>query len=129
MGKKFFFDKGLACFKKKIILFILHNNTQAKNNLNGTKWKIQEGDEIKYRYYIRVGLHSNNSITNVSVLCSLPAMFDQLERCQKALTEFLEEKREKFLRFYFLGDDLLEIVKHLIILFFIFSSIISSMLW
>ena len=36
---------------------------------------------------------------------------DQLERCQKALYEFLEEKRSKFARFYFIGDeDLLEII-------------------
>ncbi|KAJ3390612.1 Cytoplasmic dynein 2 heavy chain 1 [Lobulomyces angularis] len=41
----------------------------------------------------------------------LIALVDQLERCQKALNEFLEEKRTKFARFYFLGDeDLLEIL-------------------
>ncbi|ETO29682.1 dynein, cytoplasmic 2, heavy chain 1 isoform 2 [Reticulomyxa filosa] len=51
-------------------------------------------------------LSIGNDVTN-----QLSAMFDQLERCQKALTEFLEEKRRKFPRFYFLGDDdLLEIV-------------------
>lgn len=34
-----------------------------------------------------------------------------MERCQKALNDFLEEKRGKFPRFYFLGDDdLLEIL-------------------
>jgi hypothetical protein len=38
-------------------------------------------------------------------------MLDQLERCQKALSEFLEEKRARFPRFYFIGDDdLLEIL-------------------
>ena len=42
---------------------------------------------------------------------SLTAMLDQLERCQKALAEFLEEKRDAFSRFYFIGDDdLLEIL-------------------
>lgn len=31
--------------------------------------------------------------------------------CQKALNDFLEEKRSKFSRFYFIGDDdLLEIL-------------------
>jgi dynein heavy chain 2 len=41
----------------------------------------------------------------------LATMLDQLERCQKALADFLEEKRAKMPRFYFLGDDdLLEIL-------------------
>ena len=51
-------------------------------------------------------------------LCAIPGIkdtlemiLDQLERCQKALNNFLEEKRQKFPRFYFLGDDdLLEIL-------------------
>ena len=38
-------------------------------------------------------------------------MIDQLERCQKALNNFLEEKRQCFARFYFMGDeDLLEVL-------------------
>ena len=42
---------------------------------------------------------------------TLLSMLDQLERCQKALAEFLEEKRDAFSRFYFIGDDdLLEIL-------------------
>eukprot|EP01135_Chromosphaera_perkinsii_P005308 Nk52_evm1s338 gene=Nk52_evmTU1s338 len=42
---------------------------------------------------------------------SLFTMLDQLKRCQKALNEFLEEKRSRFPRFYFIGDeDLLEIL-------------------
>ena len=42
---------------------------------------------------------------------TLDMLIDQLERCQKALNDFLEEKRSKFPRFYFIGDDdLLEIL-------------------
>lgn len=41
----------------------------------------------------------------------LPEMAQQLDVCQKALSEFLEDKRSLFPRFYFIGDDdLLEIL-------------------
>eukprot|EP00762_Andalucia_godoyi_P006467 ANDGO_02875.mRNA.1 Cytoplasmic dynein 2 heavy chain 1 len=41
----------------------------------------------------------------------LKGILDNLERCQKALNDFLEQKRNKFPRFYFIGDDdLLEIL-------------------
>jgi dynein heavy chain 2 len=41
----------------------------------------------------------------------LRSMLDQLERCQKALADFLEAKRQAMPRFYFIGDDdLLEIL-------------------
>jgi dynein heavy chain 2 len=41
----------------------------------------------------------------------LKTMLDQLERCQKALADFLESKRSAMPRFYFIGDDdLLEIL-------------------
>lgn len=41
----------------------------------------------------------------------LTTMVDQLDRCQKALADFLEEKRSRMPRFYFIGDeDLLEIL-------------------
>ena len=41
----------------------------------------------------------------------LRSALDQLERCQKALTDFLEAKRSSMPRFYFIGDDdLLEIL-------------------
>ncbi|XP_071951365.1 cytoplasmic dynein 2 heavy chain 1-like isoform X2 [Antedon mediterranea] len=42
---------------------------------------------------------------------TLVTELDQLQRCQKALNEYLEEKRSVFPRFYFIGDDdLLEIL-------------------
>jgi dynein heavy chain 2 len=38
-------------------------------------------------------------------------MAEQLERCQRALSALLEEKRGRMPRFYFLGDDdLLEVL-------------------
>lgn len=41
----------------------------------------------------------------------LGVSLDQLERCQKALSDFFEEKRSAMPRFYFIGDeDLLEIL-------------------
>lgn len=36
---------------------------------------------------------------------NLNTMVDQLERCQKALADFLEEKRSRMPRFYFIGDE------------------------
>ena len=37
-------------------------------------------------------------------------MVQQLDICQRALSDFLEEKRSMFPRFYFVGDDdLLEV--------------------
>ena len=42
---------------------------------------------------------------------TLPSMSNQLDVCQRALSDFLEEKRAVFPRFYFIGDDdLLEIL-------------------
>jgi dynein heavy chain 2 len=54
----------------------------------------------------------------VATLCSMPRLKDKftnladmLDRCQRALNDFLEEKRSAFPRLYFIGDeDLLEIL-------------------
>lgn len=41
---------------------------------------------------------------------TLQQMVQQLDICQRALSDFLEEKRSMFPRFYFIGDeDLLEV--------------------
>ena len=40
-----------------------------------------------------------------SIKSTLATMLDRLERCQKSLNEFLEEKRSSFPRFYLIGDD------------------------
>jgi dynein heavy chain 2 len=46
-----------------------------------------------------------------SIREKLPSMVAILDGCQKALADFLEEKRSSFPRFYFLGDDdLLEVL-------------------
>ena len=64
---------------------------------------------------ILLGIGANPKVLNLCVIPglkdSLDMIFDQLDRCQKALNDYLEEKRSKFSRFYFLGDDdLLEIL-------------------
>ena len=52
------------------------------------------------------------SLTTIPHLTStVQQMNEQMDRCQRALNEYLEEKRSSFPRFYFIGDDdLLEIL-------------------
>lgn len=64
---------------------------------------------------IMLGIGSDSRVVSlcniVGLKDTLETLVDQLERCQKALNDFLEEKRAKFPRFYFIGDDdLLEIL-------------------
>lgn len=64
---------------------------------------------------IMVGVGMDPKVINLCGISglkdTLEMLIDQLERCQKALNDFLEEKRSKFPRFYFIGDDdLLEIL-------------------
>ncbi|VDN07166.1 unnamed protein product [Thelazia callipaeda] len=51
------------------------------------------------------------SLSMRSLKSTLEQIIDQLNRCQKALNHFIEEKRNAFPRFYFMGDeDLLELL-------------------
>ncbi|XP_054598719.1 cytoplasmic dynein 2 heavy chain 1 isoform X1 [Nothobranchius furzeri] len=60
-------------------------------------------------------IQRDNRVVSLSsragIRTSLVTILDQMQRCQKSLNEFLEEKRSAFPRFYFIGDDdLLEIL-------------------
>ncbi|TRY83670.1 hypothetical protein DNTS_027964 [Danionella cerebrum] len=64
---------------------------------------------------IMLDVHRDSRVVSLSsragIRNSLITILDQLQRCQKSLNEFLEEKRSAFPRFYFIGDDdLLEIL-------------------
>ncbi|XP_043547742.1 cytoplasmic dynein 2 heavy chain 1 isoform X2 [Chiloscyllium plagiosum] len=64
---------------------------------------------------IMADVERDNRVTSLCMRAgirhSLITILDQLQRCQKSLNEFLEEKRSAFPRFYFIGDDdLLEIL-------------------
>ncbi|XP_069747277.1 cytoplasmic dynein 2 heavy chain 1 isoform X4 [Narcine bancroftii] len=64
---------------------------------------------------IMADIERDNRVTSLcaraGIRHSLITILDQMQRCQKSLNEFLEEKRSAFPRFYFIGDDdLLEIL-------------------
>ncbi|XP_032878557.1 cytoplasmic dynein 2 heavy chain 1 isoform X2 [Amblyraja radiata] len=64
---------------------------------------------------IMADVQRDNRVTSLCMRAgirhSLITILDQMQRCQKSLNEFLEEKRSAFPRFYFIGDDdLLEIL-------------------
>ena len=60
-------------------------------------------------------VRGNSLIMNLTTIphlsSTVQSMNEQMDRCQRALNEYLEEKRSSFPRFYFIGDDdLLEIL-------------------
>jgi dynein heavy chain 2 len=73
-------------------------------------------DKLNLQY--RQIMKNVGTAKKVNYLCTVKGLkeqfanlLDQLERCQKALNNFLEEKRHAFPRLYFIGDeDLLEIL-------------------
>lgn len=60
---------------------------------------------------LKVSCLADTSLFGTNLKETLDTLLDQLERCQRALSDFLEERRSTFPRFYFIGDDdLLEIL-------------------
>jgi dynein heavy chain 2 len=126
---KAFADQGLALEAKMSVLdFVLHTLNSIQR-----KWVYLEpifsrgalpSEEGRFK---RVDEDFTDIMTGISrdpklfyladeqifpqISDKLRTMLDQLERCQKALTDFLEAKRSAMPRFYFIGDDdLLEIL-------------------
>jgi dynein heavy chain 2 len=58
---------------------------------------------------IVITLNTNLRVTTIFTIIgiqnTLEMLIDQLEKCQKALNDYLEDKRNKFARLYFIGDD------------------------
>ena len=58
---------------------------------------------------ILITLKTNSQVSTIFAIIgiknTLDMLIDQLEKCQKALNDFLEDKRNKFARLYFIGDD------------------------
>eukprot|EP00968_Pinguiococcus_pyrenoidosus_P001288 scaffold57_cov254-Pinguiococcus_pyrenoidosus.AAC.41 len=59
----------------------------------------QKNMERAYNTKLVVPVCRNNTLQ-----ASLPAMFPELEKCQKSLDSYLEQKRSKFPRFYFVSN-------------------------
>jgi dynein heavy chain 2 len=127
---KLFSDQGLILEKKMTSLdFILHtlNNIQRKwiylepifgrGSLPSEEGRFKKVNEEFSDIMIKINKNDSKLFILVdekifpNLSDKLTMMLDQLERCQKALSDFLEIKRECMPRFYFIGDDdLLEIL-------------------
>ena len=84
----------------------LPSEQQRFNRIDTEFRDIMQQVEIEPKLFNLVDERIHHGIGN-----TLATMVDQLERCQKALSDFLEEKRSAMPRFYFIGDDdLLEIL-------------------
>jgi len=84
----------------------LPSEQQRFNRIDTEFRDIMQQVEIEPKLFNLVDERIHHGIGN-----TLSTMVDQLERCQKALADFLEEKRSAMPRFYFIGDDdLLEIL-------------------
>jgi dynein heavy chain 2, cytosolic len=75
------------------------------------RWRRLDEDYRNIMHNVAANHHVIELANIAGFLDTLSTIMAQLERCQKALNDFLEEKRNKFPRFYFLGDDdMLEIL-------------------
>lgn len=116
---KAFADQGNALEVKITTLdFVLHTLNQIQR-----KWVYLEpifgrgslpAEEGRFKRVdedfsdIMMGLTRDSKLFSLAEIPNLSDklrnMLDQLERCQKALTEFLEAKRSAMPRFYFIGE-------------------------
>ncbi len=71
--------------------------------------KFQKIDKDFVQIMQRAGENSLITVAcaNEVLRLSLPGMFEELERCQKSLEGYLEQKRNKFPRFYFVSNPVL----------------------
>ncbi|KAI8810783.1 dynein heavy chain and region D6 of dynein motor-domain-containing protein [Cladochytrium replicatum] len=106
-------DECLQFFKKTQRKWMYLEPIFSRGSLPTEQARFMKIDE-EFRH-ILTHIEKDNRICSIlnypSIKQSLFSNCDQLERCQKALNDYLEDKRSSFARFYFIGDeDLLEIL-------------------